>query len=46
MSRYSKRSEEGTEGNIIDASGFSLKGSCSCMRLWKLWKVITKSFRQ
>ena len=42
MSRYSKCSEEGTEGNIFYASGFSLKGSCSCMRLWKLWKVTTK----
>jgi hypothetical protein len=36
-----ERSEEGTEGNIFYASGFSFKGSCSCMRLWKLWKVIT-----
>ena len=41
MSSYSKRSEEGTEGNIFYASGFTLKGSCSYMRLGKLWKVTT-----
>jgi hypothetical protein len=33
VSSYSKRSEEGTEGNIFYASGFTLKGSCSYMRL-------------